>query len=481
VHEVGFFDRDDLVDGNFDKHFKMRLRDDDKPLKILHRCGWIIGWFLLALGSAQGQGQQLMGQRFFRKPADSVQYETLRQQILENLSLDIKSNNDAITKKSEKLLIKVTPGYQFGRYAFYEDLQRTNRPDTITHLGLYVLEGRGIPEKVAACVNLKELDISGCDVRELPAWLGQLRHLETLTIAKSGLKRLKVHVGQLPSLREVNLPYNELRRIPRGLLAFDSVEGMNLSGNRLKTMPRFLGLFQRLAYLNLGYNHFRRNRMKSNMTVKSINLSHNGLESMPFSLAGFNKLISLNLSYNSIARIQNDLGGHELRVVNLYNNRLNHIPGNILKQSGIMNLDLSHNEITSVPAAIAGMKDLNVLSLWDNEVKELPYELSRLPRLSTLYFQDNQLADLPDSLSRLPLVKLDVGYNRLTRIPPWVFQTNTIEELYVNNNDVAEIAEGILTMSSLRVLYIFGNPFSDNPDLKRIVKALRDRNVDVRQ
>ena len=79
-----------------------------------------------------------------------------------------------------------------------------------------------------------------------------------------------------------------------------------------------------------------------------------------------------------------------------------------------MNLNSDHNEIKYACDDSRGMKDLNVLSLWDNEVKELPDELSRLPRLSTLYFQDNQLADLPDSLSRLPLVKLDVGYNRLT-------------------------------------------------------------------
>jgi Leucine-rich repeat (LRR) protein len=459
----------------------MKIWKRFNPVFIISACCCIAGFCPGVVCTAQGQGQRIMGQRFFRKAADSVQYEALRQQILENLNADIKSNNDAITKKSEKLLIKVIPGYQVGLYAFYEDLQRTDRPDTITHLGLYLLEGSGIPEKVAACVNLKELDISGCDIRTLPAWLSQLRHLETLTVAKSGLKRLKVRVGKMPALTEINLPYNELRRIPRGLLAFDSVAGLNLSGNRLKAMPRFLNQFQRLAYLNLGYNHFRRNRMKSINTLKSINLAHNGLKSMPFSLGGFNKLISLNLSYNSISRVEKEVGGRELSVVNLYNNRLNHIPGKILKLSGMMNLDLSHNEITSVPAAIAGMKDLNVLSLWDNEVKQLPDELGRLPRLSTLYFQDNQLAELPDSLSRLPLVKLDVGYNRLTRIPQWVFQANTIEELYVNNNDVAEITEGILSMSGLRVLYIFGNPFSDNPELKRIVKALRDRNVDVRQ
>ncbi|HTF16889.1 MAG TPA: hypothetical protein VK658_02385 [Chryseolinea sp.] len=421
------------------------------------------------------------GQRVFRTSDDSIRYEIIRKQVLDNLHMDIKSDNDELHRKGEKLLIKSIPSYLRNLYSFYPDLIRTNRPDTIKRLGLYLLDGKHLPEKVAACVNLTHLDISGCQIQTLPAWLSDLKHLESLTVTKSGLRRLKLKSVHIRSLNHVDLSYNELRRIPKGLVAFDSLEEMNLTGNRLKTLPKFLNRFPKLALLNLGFNHIRHNRMKSNNNLKSVNLAHNGLKEMSFSLAGFTKLISINLSYNSLTRITKDLGGKNLLAVNLYNNRLDHIPGIILQHSAMMNLDLSHNEITHVPASINKMSGLNVLSLWDNQVAQLPLELTRLPNLSTLYLQDNQLAVLTDSLSRLPLQKLDVGFNRLTTIPDWIFRSTRIEELYVNNNDLTEIREDVLSIANLKVFYLFGNPLPDSPELRRIVKVLRDRGVDIRQ
>ncbi|MGC3944325.1 MAG: hypothetical protein QM762_07385 [Chryseolinea sp.] len=431
--------------------------------------------------SSTVSGQRVFGTRIYRSPGDSVKYEAIRQRIIDNLKADIKSDNHALHVKGEKLIVKFIPMYQYGTYAFYDDLQRTNRPDTITKLGLYLLDGKELPEKVRLCTNLRELDISGCHINKLPPWLGELKYLEVLTVAKSGLRRMKIRNLHTSSVKTVNLAYNELRRIPKGLAAFDSLEEINLTGNQLRSLPKLLGRLPHLAYVNLGYNHLRHSRMKANNNVKSINLSHNGMHSMPFSLGKFSQLTSLNLSYNSISTIKKDIGGSALMVVNLYNNRLKQVPETILKLSAIMNLDLSHNEITSVPSGIERMKSLNVLSFWDNDLTNLPNELTRIPGLSTLYLQDNQLSVLSDSLSRLPLVKLDVGYNRLTTIPAWVFKSQAIQELYVNNNDIVEIGEDILSMQNLKILYIFGNPLTDEATIRRYVKVLRERNVDVRQ
>jgi Leucine-rich repeat (LRR) protein len=420
------------------------------------------------------------GQRLFRSSADSVKYESLRREILENLKVDIRSDNDELQIKAERLVVSALPAYRRVLFSFLQDLERTDRPDTITHLGLYLLDSRELPAKVAQCINLRELEIGSCRIRKMPSWLADLKHLEVITVSKSDLKRIsfrRVHSG---SIKSVSLPYNAFRRVPKGLTGLDSLEELNLTGNRLTTLPRFLNQFPKLVFVNMGYNRFRREKMKENSTIKSINLSHNRMKNMPFSLAGFSGLVSLNLSYNALRKIEKDIGGKSLLAVNLYSNHLAQIPKVVIGHAGLLNLDLSHNDIVEVPTTIEGMKSLTDLSLWDNEVSQLPNELGRLPALSTIYLQDNVLATLPDSLARLSMKKLDVGYNRLTIVPAWVFDQSKLEELYINNNDISEVSEEILSLRSLRILHVFGSPVVENATFQRLVGLLRERGVDVK-
>lgn len=417
-------------------------------------------------------------QRRFRTAADSLQYDQLRRQIAENVDRDIRSDNDDLHRQAEKLLISNMAGYRRKLFCYYPDLIRTSRPDTITHLALYLLTE--LPEKVSQCTNLKELEIGGSRITKLPAWIGELKHLEILTISRCNLKKIKFSSVNMHSVKTVSLSYNEFRRIPRGLLTFDSLFELNVSGNRIRTLPRYLNRLPQLTLVNLGYNHIRRNNMRINHSIKGMNLSHNRMTRMPFSLRGFDGLMNLNLSYNALTRIDRIIGGKNLAVVNLYSNRLKHMPDVIIEHKGLANVDLSHNEIVDVPPSIDRMKALTDLSLWGNQVSRLPQEIGRLTNLSTLYMQGNQLYQLPDSLARVPIRRLDVGYNRLTDVPAWVFAKQTIEELYINNTDVTELSSSILEMPNLRILHAFDSPVTRTPAFQQIVSILRDRGVNVK-
>jgi Leucine-rich repeat (LRR) protein len=268
--------------------------------------------------------------------------------------------------------------------------------------------------------------------------------------------------------------------VPKGLTGLDSLEELNLSGNRLNKLPKFLNEFHNLMLVNLSYHHLRRDKMKTNTTLKSMNLSHNRMKNMPFSLAGFSGLRSLNLSYNAIRTIDKDIGGSKLLTVNLYSNHLDHIPELVFGHTALVNLDLSHNDIDTVSPDIERMKSLTDFSLWDNQVAQLPNELGRLTSLSTIYLQDNVLATLPDSLARLSMSKLDVSYNRLTSVPAWLFDQSQLEELYLNNNDITQVSEEILSLRSLRIMHVFGSPVAQDPAFVRLAGLLRARGVDVR-
>src|SRR5688572_9587979 len=156
-------------------------------------------------------------QQIFRSDSDSVKFRTIMLAIADSLEINPRADIDELTLGAESHIVKDIPLYKKDHYVFYDELLRSDRPDTIKDVGLFNLNIRKLPAEVFKCRNLIELDISGCRIKRLPKELNDLPLLEKLTITKSGLKKLKVNAVDNRSIKDLNLAFNKFKRIPKNI------------------------------------------------------------------------------------------------------------------------------------------------------------------------------------------------------------------------------------------------------------------------
>lgn len=138
---------------------------------------------------------------------------------------------------------------------------------------------------------------------------------------------------------------------------------------------------------------------------------------------------------------------------------LTRIPTDVLEHTEWRSVDLASNRITIVPDAVASWHRLRALNLAGNLVKELRIDLRQLTSLRKLDLRGNGLTSLPhlpDGLEELRLADnsrldvdgldasvvacadsltvLDVSGCGVTRLPAWLCQCSSLQELDVSRN-----------------------------------------------
>ena len=82
--------------------------------------------------------------------------------------------------------------------------------------------------------NVKQLDLSGMGLSELPAEITQLSMLESLNLSNNKLSSLK-RIVELSNLREIDASNNLITQLPQEMLNMWSIESISLYGNPIIT------------------------------------------------------------------------------------------------------------------------------------------------------------------------------------------------------------------------------------------------------
>ena len=106
----------------------------------------------------------------------------------------------------------------------------------------------------AVRTKLTRLNLSGNQLSELPAEIGQLTQLQTLTLNDNRLIELPAEIGQLTNLREIHLDNNRLRELPTDIGQLTNLLWLDLSGNQLSELPAEIGQLTNLLWLDLSGN-----------------------------------------------------------------------------------------------------------------------------------------------------------------------------------------------------------------------------------
>src|SRR3990167_8007084 len=158
-----------------------------------------------------------------------------------------------------------------------------------------------------------------------------------------------------------------------------------------------------------------------------LDLSSLSLTSLPpiFNADPFIKrLTKLDISNNRLTSLPGEIGGlRALQRLLVSFNQLTSLPAEIGRLQALKHLWVSKNQLTSLPAEIGGLQALRELWVNNNQLTSLPAEIGGLQALQELNVASNRLTSLPAEIGRLQaLQRLDVSYNNtLTGVPREIF------------------------------------------------------------
>ena len=210
--------------------------------------------------------------------------------------------------------------------------------------------------KKAARTGQTELDLSGNQLSELPAEIGQLVNLTTLNLRGNQLSELPAEIGQLVNLTTLHLSGNQLSGLPAEIGQLVNLTTLHLSGNQLSGLPTEIGQLANLTTLSL---------------------SRNQLSDLPAEITQLVNLTTLHLSRN----------------------QLSELPAEITQLANLTTLSLSRNQLSDLPTEITQLANLTTLHLSRNQLSDLSAEITQLANLTTLNLQENPLKSPPPEIA----------------------------------------------------------------------------------
>lgn len=150
----------------------------------------------------------------------------------------------------------------------------------------------------------------------------------------------------------------------------------------------------------------------SKKQITSLDLYENKLEEIPVDLIKFCNLRRLCLSRNSLTECNIKIYKlKSLEVLLLGGNLFNNIPNSVYKCKNLTNLNLSYNSINEVSSKIENLSNLKYLILSNNKLTSLPDSISKLEKLEYLKLDGNNFSNEERIrvIQMLPNTKIEWG------------------------------------------------------------------------
>ncbi|CAH1401541.1 unnamed protein product [Nezara viridula] len=278
------------------------------------------------------------------------------------------------------------------------------------------------------------------------------------------------------ALRSLDLSYNKLEDIPvEALRHIRGLEWLNLHGNSISLPPSdWGGLKDSLTHLFLGENDLEEIDLAALKRLTSAGLDGNRLQairSLPSSLH------TLSLSHNHLHRVPPMSALTALSWLYLRNNFLATLEEAVLPYRPIDKLDLGWNFLTSFDMEPRNSTIIRDLNLEHNSFKTLPESAFKGFTIGRISLSRNKLETINDKafndLSNV-LEYLDIGGNRLQKIPRALSTIKKLKYLYMPSNNISEIQSDALSSFSetLGALSLSGNKLESIP--KQALKKCRN-------
>lgn len=291
--------------------------------------------------------------------------------------------------------------------------------------------------------EITRLDLSFCDLEELPEEIIYLENLTHLNLSGNHLTELSENFFNLRKLTSLNLSYNKFEIFPKALFKIKALKNLNLKANYLKSFGKKISNFTNLELLDL---------------------SSNSLELLPKEIGDLKKLLYLDLSSNNLQFLVREI------------TKLSKLK--TLYLAGKREESFHSGGLEFLPKEIGELRNLKILDISRSQIKELPISFRYLKSLEKLYLNHSTFIKFPKEIYFLENLKLlDFSFNYyLDGLPQGIEKLRKLEYLILCDNNIKEIFYRIEDLKKLILFNIKNNAFLELPNsLKKIERFYYDK------
>ncbi|KAM4722846.1 volume-regulated anion channel subunit LRRC8A-like [Rhinophrynus dorsalis] len=339
---------------------------------------------------------------------------------------------------------------------------------------LHLLALPAIPSTVYDLPNLDVLKLEmifDANIEPIVSKLASLREIwilnSTVKVDSKALQFLK------HNLQVVHIRFDSPNQIPLWIYNLKKMRELFFEGSLQLDSKTALQSFRELE--NLRSLHFKSNFTKVPIVLLDIanhlhHLSIHNQKNRLKDLTNMKKLCglsSLKLVQCELERIPSEvLSLHNLQDLNLKDNNLSNMNEVMLFHNlkKLTSLQLHYNAISVISPHIAKVTFLELLNLNNNKLTDLPPKLFQLTRLRHLALSYNHISSIPKNIAKLHNLQVfTIDHNQLSELPEELFACTNLRVLIVSHNNIDLIPPAIGNLMQLRHLELFENKYEILP------------------
>lgn len=259
-----------------------------------------------------------------------------------------------------------------------------------------------LPELVIS--HLRQLDLSGNQLTQLPPALGQLHNLQELNLGFNRFQSVPDVIWTMRShLEMLNLCKNQLTGdVPLEFRQMTALKSLKLAGNQLISISGLvLGSLSQLETLVLG----------------SECVGGNLLTNLPAELGSLTALKRLEVTDNQLVELPEELGRlQSLEILNVSNNRIGYLPDTVGRLTRLCSLTIARNRVRKLPETLCYLDDLQMLDASNNNLQYLTHSVA-------------------DFLGKRSVLLTGNPFRRQQSKSPTRNRSNTIKAVYLGHPD----------------------------------------------
>ncbi len=322
---------------------------------------------------------------------------------------------------------------------------------------------------------LKLFDLSGNNLRTLPASINGLKHLEHLNLSKCGLMGYPEILNELVSLKHLDISCNpDLSTISRNIDNLSLLEYLDVSKCNLTEVPPISNLTS-LSYLNMDSNEIGifPEYLQNLRQLQYLIICKCGLRHCPEYLSSYTHLKYLDISRNEhIQKLPDALKQlRELKHIKASNCGLAEFPNVLFSMQHLISADIKENNISvlskhDVEKLVAQMSSgkislsLGQLTCPPKRVLEQGVDacFNYLETLTTFNASGLDLSSFPDLSGMESLKKINLSRNpEITSVHPSLANIKSVEYLDLSECGLNQWPEVLCELQNLKDLDISKN------------------------